>query len=131
MSRFRLRLKILLKDRTACICYGISVIVMLCLLIGLNSASEEKSAVPIGLVVEDESREAEYLRERIKDTISRIMIQKVLTPVPTTKSKKLQTTRATTPTDRMIFISLCCILSSSRTRYLASFFTFSKACPLA
>jgi len=68
MSRFRLRIKILLKDRTACICYLISVIVMVCLLIGLKNSSEERSAVPIGLVINDESREAEFLRERIKQT---------------------------------------------------------------
>ena len=70
MNRFVLRLKILLKDRTADICFIICTGVMLCLLIGLKSVSEERSAVPIGLVVEDDSPEALELAENIKKTVS-------------------------------------------------------------
>ena len=70
MSRFILRLRILLNDRTAGVCYIISAIVMLCLLAGLQSVSEERSAVPIGLVVEDDSQEARELAESIRKTPS-------------------------------------------------------------
>ena len=55
MSRFVLRLKICLKDRTAGICYLISAIVMLALLLSLDSAGEERSAIPVGVVVNDDS----------------------------------------------------------------------------
>ena len=75
MSRFLLRIKILLRDRTACICYAISVTVMFCLLLGLSSASEERSAVPVGLIVEDESEEALNLREQIMNTPSMYVIE--------------------------------------------------------
>ena len=68
MNRFILRLKLLLRDRTACICYAISVIVMFCLLLGLSSVSEEQSAIPIGLVIRDDSRETEELAENIRKT---------------------------------------------------------------
>ena len=51
MSRFILRLKICLKDRTAGICYLISSIVVLALLLGLESAGEERSSIPVGLVM--------------------------------------------------------------------------------
>ena len=70
MSRFILRLKICLKDRTAGICYFVSVVVMFCLLLGLSSVAEERSAVPIGLYVDDDSEEALRLAEKMRATSS-------------------------------------------------------------
>lgn len=70
MSRFILRLKICLKDRTAGICYAVSVIVMFALLMGLSSVAEERSAVPVGLFVADDSEEAALLAEKIRNTPS-------------------------------------------------------------
>ena len=78
MSRFILRLKICLKDRTAGICYVISAVVMFCLLLGLSSASEERSAVPIGLYVADESEEAILLVEQMRKTPSIYIYEKSL-----------------------------------------------------
>ena len=78
MSRFILRLKICLKDRTAGICYVISAVVMFCLLLGLSSASEERSAVPIGLYVADESEEATLLVEQMRKTPSIYIYEKSL-----------------------------------------------------
>ncbi|MBR4342636.1 MAG: ABC transporter permease [Lachnospiraceae bacterium] len=68
MNRFILRIKLLFRDRTACLCYAVSALVMFCLLLGLASVSEERSAVPIGLVVEDDSKEALDLAESIRNT---------------------------------------------------------------
>lgn len=65
MNRLFLRIKICIKDITACICYLVSAVVVLCLLLGLDSVSEERSAVPIGLINEDESTEADRLCESI------------------------------------------------------------------
>ena len=70
MSRFRLRLKICINDKTAGICYIISAIVMIALLLSLDSAGEERSAIPIGVVVNDDSEEAREFLARIKDTPS-------------------------------------------------------------
>ncbi len=70
MSRFVLRLKICLKDRTAGICYLISAIVMLALLLSLDSAGEERSAIPVGVVVNDDSPEARNFVEGMKNTPS-------------------------------------------------------------
>ena len=66
MERFILRLAICLKDRAAGICYLVSAVVIVCLLLGLSEAGEERSAVPIGLVNRDDSRESEELAESIK-----------------------------------------------------------------
>jgi len=65
MNRLFLRIKICIKDITACICYLVSAVVVLCLLLGLDSVSEERSAVPIGLINDDLSSESERLRESI------------------------------------------------------------------
>lgn len=70
MSRFILRLKICLKDRTAGICYLISSIVVLALLLGLDSAGEERSSIPVGLVMYDESEEAQNFANGMKNTPS-------------------------------------------------------------
>ena len=70
MSRFRLRLKICLNDRTAGICYIISAIVIIALLMSLDSSSEERSSIPIGVVVNDESDDARAFVNRIKETPS-------------------------------------------------------------
>ena len=70
MSRFILRLKICLKDLTAGICYVISAIVMLALLLSLDSAGEERSAIPVGLVVNDDSAEAKALVKSMQETPS-------------------------------------------------------------
>ena len=70
MNRFVLRLKICLRARTAGICYIISAIVMMALLLSLDSAGEERSAIPVGLVINDESPEAEALAVSMQDTPS-------------------------------------------------------------
>ena len=68
MNRFVLRLKIALRDRTAGICYLVSAVVILALLMGLDSAGEERSAIPIGLAVHDDSSEAEKFVTGLKNT---------------------------------------------------------------
>ena len=65
MNKFVLRLKLLLTDRTATICYITVCAVLLFVILGLNIHSEERSSLPIGLVVEDESEEARILKEKI------------------------------------------------------------------
>lgn len=76
MNRFALRIKLCLKDVTACICYIVSAVVLVCLLLGLDSASEERSAVPVGLVCYDDSAEADTLVESILANPSLYVYQK-------------------------------------------------------
>lgn len=70
MNRISLRIKLCLKDKTACICYIVSAVVMLCVLLGLEASSEERSAIPIGLVNLDESTEAQNLVKQIHENPS-------------------------------------------------------------
>lgn len=66
MSEFRLRIKLLLKDRVAGICYLAAAVVMLFVLAGLNLVADEQSRVPIGLVCEDDSALAQDLCDRLR-----------------------------------------------------------------
>ncbi|MBP5652030.1 MAG: ABC transporter permease [Lachnospiraceae bacterium] len=66
MNEFTLRLKLLLRDRTATICYIAVCLVILFVIMGLNIHSEERSSLPIGLVTEDESSEARILSDKIR-----------------------------------------------------------------
>ncbi len=65
MSEYLLRLKLLLRDKTALICYGLAVAVIVSVILGLNMHSEERSSLPIGLINEDNSPESENLRKEI------------------------------------------------------------------
>ena len=68
MSEYKLRLKLLLKDRTAGICYIVASVVILIVILGLIIHAEERSSLPIGLVLEDHSDKAAELAERIRTT---------------------------------------------------------------
>ncbi len=65
MNNYVCRLKLLLTDRTATICYITVCAVLLFVILGLNIHSEERSSLPIGLVVEDDSEEARILTGKI------------------------------------------------------------------
>lgn len=67
MNYFILRIKLLLKDRTAMICYAVSAAVILAVLLSLNVHAAERSSIPIGLVVKDESGEALDLKKALHD----------------------------------------------------------------
>ena len=66
MNDYLLRLKLLIKDRTAGICYIVSSVLILAVMLGLNLNSEVRSSLPVGLVCMDHSSEAEELSGRIK-----------------------------------------------------------------
>lgn len=76
MNRFALRIKLCLKDVTACICYVVSAVVLVCLLMGLDSAGEERSAVPVGLVCYDSGTEAASLVEAVTTNPALYVYQK-------------------------------------------------------
>lgn len=65
MNGFLLRLKLLLHDRTAGICYVAAAVVMLAVLTNLSIHAEERSSIPIGLVCSDSSEEARKVCESI------------------------------------------------------------------
>ena len=65
-NHFFIRLKLLLQDKPAVFCYLASVVILLILFVGLDNAAEDRSAVPIGLVVNDDSIEADELAEKIR-----------------------------------------------------------------
>lgn len=65
MSVLKLRLKILLRDRTAMICYVIAAVVMFAVLINLNYHAGTGSRVPIGLTDSDGSQISRRLCESL------------------------------------------------------------------
>lgn len=65
MSLFRLRMKLLLADKTATVALIVSTAVVLAVILGIRTFAAERSALPIGLCVEDDSAEARELRDSI------------------------------------------------------------------
>lgn len=78
MNGFTLRLKLLLHDKTAGICYVAALIVMLAVLTNLSIHAEERSSIPIGLVCEDVSEEAESVCASIRASESVYVYQDTL-----------------------------------------------------
>ena len=60
-----MRIRLLLTDRTASVCYIVSAAVILAVLLSLNIHAEEKSAIPIGLIDEDRSETSKELCRRL------------------------------------------------------------------
>lgn len=81
MNDYKLRLKLLLKDRTAGICYIVSLVVILIVILGLNIHAEERSSLPIGLVLEDKSEKASELAGRIRETEALYVYENELDPL--------------------------------------------------
>ena len=65
MGAFVLRLKLLLTDRIATVCYALCVIVMLSVFFNMNLHASDNSRVPMGLLCESESPVAVRLRDRL------------------------------------------------------------------
>ena len=65
MSAFILRLKLLLADRIASVCYVLCTLVMIFVFFNMNMHAADNSKVPIGLVCESDSDVAVRLCERI------------------------------------------------------------------
>lgn len=67
MNGFVLRIKLLLSDRIAIVCYIVAVAVILAVLSNLNIHAAQKSSLPVGLVVNDTGTEAVSAAQRIKE----------------------------------------------------------------
>lgn len=62
-----MRLKLLLRDKTALICYIAAAAVILTVAAGLNMHANERSSLPIGLVLEDNREPALKLKNAVKE----------------------------------------------------------------
>ena len=67
MSSFVLRIKLFFRDRTAVICWIACAAVMIAVLFQLNIHAAERSAIPVGLEVRDDSVIAGRVRDRIRE----------------------------------------------------------------
>ena len=65
MGSFTLRLKLLLSDRIATVCYALCVVVMLSVFFNMNLHASDNSKVPMGLLCESDSPVALRLRDRL------------------------------------------------------------------
>ncbi len=81
MNDYLLRLKLLLRDRTAGICYIVASVVILVVILGLNIHAEERSSLPVGLVNEDKSEKAEELAGKIRTSESLYVYEDAFDPL--------------------------------------------------
>ena len=65
MGSFTLRLKLLLSDRIATVCYALCAVVMLSVFFNMNLHASDNSKVPMGLLCESDSLVAVRLRDRL------------------------------------------------------------------
>lgn len=65
MGSFTLRLKLLLSDRIATVCYALCAVVMLSVFFNMNLHASDNSKVPMGLLCESDSPVAVRLRDRL------------------------------------------------------------------
>ena len=68
MGALLLRLKLLLADRIASVCYVLCVIVMVSVFLNMNIHASETSRVPVGVVCESESRIAQRLKNALLES---------------------------------------------------------------
>lgn len=65
MGSFTLRLKLILSDRIATVCYALCAVVMLSVFFNMNLHASDNSKVPMGLLCESDSPVAVRLRDRL------------------------------------------------------------------